>query len=151
MSEAKWTLWPSNWTQGGTLWSQCAWWFFFFSSLSLFFFFFFFFFLPALKHMEVPWARDQIWTKASTYATAIAVQDPLTHSAWLGMEPVSWHHRDAADAVAPHWELLDPIFWFVFAFVFSGFFFVCLFCFFCFCYTHCFRSFHCGSVRYKPD
>ena len=40
MSEAKWTQWPSNWTQGGTLWSQCAWWFFFFSSLSLFFFFF---------------------------------------------------------------------------------------------------------------
>ena len=34
------------------------------------------------------WAKDQIWATAATYATAMATQDPLTHCARLGIEPV---------------------------------------------------------------
>ena len=36
-----------------------------------------------------------------TCATAVAMSDPLTHCAVPGIEPVSWHCRDAANPVAP--------------------------------------------------
>ena len=36
-----------------------------------------------------------------TYSVAVATPDPLTHFAGLGIKPVSWCHREAADPVAP--------------------------------------------------
>ena len=44
-------------------------------------------------------ARDQI------PATVAAVPDPLIHCARSGIEPVSWHCRDAADPIVAQWEL----------------------------------------------
>ena len=34
-----------------------------------------------------------------------ATQDPLIHSPGPGIQPVSWHFRDAADPVVPQWKL----------------------------------------------
>ena len=53
-------------------------------------------------------ARDHIWATAGTYVAAAATPDPLTHFAppRPGTKPVSWGCRDAADPVAPPWELL---------------------------------------------
>ena len=48
------------------------------------------------------WARNQIQAAVAAYAEVTATSDPLTHCARLGIEPASWHHRDAADSVAPH-------------------------------------------------
>ena len=40
--------------------------------------------------------------------------DPLTHCAGPGIEPASWHYRDAADPIESQWELLHMIFFFFF-------------------------------------
>lgn len=32
------------------------------------------------------------------------MSDPSLHCAGLGIEPVSWHFRNAVDPIAPHWE-----------------------------------------------
>ena len=42
-----------------------------------------------------------------TFVTAAATLDPLTHCAGPGMEPVSWHCRDATDPIAPQREFSD--------------------------------------------
>ena len=50
-------------------------------------------------------ARDQIQVAVLTCAAAVATPDPLTHCAWLGIKPVSWHRRDATNALAPQQKL----------------------------------------------
>ena len=65
--------------------------------------FFFFSFFGHPTAYGVPGARDQIW------AAATVMPDPLTHYAKLGIEPASWHCRDAATPVVPQWELLSII------------------------------------------
>ena len=47
------------------------------------------------------WARDQIQAAVATYTTTAATLDPLTHCARLGIKPVSWRCRDAADPLHP--------------------------------------------------
>ena len=51
------------------------------------------------------WARDQIQAAGATYAAAAAAPDPLSHCAGLGIDPSSWHCRDAADPIELQWEL----------------------------------------------
>ena len=51
--------------------------------------------------------RDQVRATAVNYAAPAATQDPLTHCAGPGIEPVSWHCRDAADPIVPQRELLN--------------------------------------------
>ena len=46
-------------------------------------FFFFHFWLP--HGIWSSWARDQIWATVTTYATALATIDPLTHYAKQGL------------------------------------------------------------------
>ena len=47
-------------------------------------------------------ARDWIWATATTYATAAAMQDPLTHDARPGS---NWHlHSDQAAS-----QILNPL------------------------------------------
>ena len=47
-------------------------------------------------------------------AVAYAVtQDPLTHCAGPGIEPVSWHCRDATNHIAPQRELQDMLMFFL--------------------------------------
>ena len=67
----------------------------------------FFFFWP-LCGIWSSQARDQIKATVLTYASAVAMLDPLTHCA--GIKHVSWHCRDAADLIAPQWELLTLVF-----------------------------------------
>ena len=45
--------------------------------------------------------RGKIQATVATYAPIAAMPDPLTHCAGLGIEPVSWHCRDAADPAVP--------------------------------------------------
>ena len=71
-----------------------------------FFFFFSFFGHSAESHSQ---ARDQIQTKVVTYATAAAALDALTHCARLGIQPASWHCRDATDPTEPKQELQTSI------------------------------------------
>ena len=54
-------------------------------------FFFFFLFLAALWHMEFPGQRSDL----SQLLPTLQLPDPLTHVLSLGIEPVSWHCRDA--------------------------------------------------------
>ena len=49
-------------------------------------------------------ARDQKLVSVATKAVAIAMQDPLTHYLWLGVEPASWPCRDATNPFAPQLE-----------------------------------------------
>ena len=51
------------------------------------------------------WARHQIQATVLTYATAVAMPDPLTHCAGPGIEPVSWRCRDVANSIVPQREL----------------------------------------------
>ena len=46
-------------------------------------------------------------------AAAVATPDPLTHCAWPGTEPASWHCREAADPIALQRELRKYGFLFV--------------------------------------
>ena len=64
----------------------------------LFFFLVFLFWLP--HGIWSSQARGQIRAAVATYAI-----DPLTRYAGLGIEPVSWHNRDAVNPVAPQQEL----------------------------------------------
>ena len=52
------------------------------------------------------WARSQILVTVVTNTTAAATLGPLTHCTGPRIEPASWHCRDTADPVMPHWELL---------------------------------------------
>ena len=66
----------------------------------------FFFFLFWTSHrLWSPQARDPIWAAVVTYATAVTMLKPLPHFTSQGIEPVFWCCRDAADPVAPQWEL----------------------------------------------
>ena len=51
-------------------------------------------------------ARDQIQATVVTYWATVAMLDPLTHCAGLGIKPTSWSCKFAADPIAPQWELL---------------------------------------------
>ena len=62
--------------------------------------FFFFPFWPPCGIWS-SWAKDQIRAAVGTYTTAVAMSDPLTHYAWLGIKPVSWFCREAIDPVVP--------------------------------------------------
>ena len=55
-------------------------------------------------------ARDQIRAAVATCVTAVAMPDPLTHCARLGIKPVAWCCRDSADPCVPQWELTGFIF-----------------------------------------
>ena len=68
-------------------------------------FFFFFFWLPC--GIWSFWARDQIRAVVATYAAAVAMPVPLTHSARPGINPVSWRYRDTANPIVPQQELLE--------------------------------------------
>ena len=46
------------------------------------------------------WAQDYIQATVATYAAVAVTLDP----AGLGIEPVSWHWRDAIDPTVPQWE-----------------------------------------------
>ena len=67
-------------------------------------FFFFSFFWP-------PWgiwislARDKIRAAAVTYATDVAMPDPLAYCVGLGIKPVSWSCRDATNPTVSQQEL----------------------------------------------
>ena len=50
-------------------------------------------------------ARDQIQGAVANNTAATATWDLLTHCAGPWIEPVSWHCRDAANPIAPQWEL----------------------------------------------
>lgn len=77
----------------------------------LFVLFFFLFWLPQGTGC-CSQGRDQIWTTTATYTS-------LTHCAGPGIEPGSWHCKEASDSTAPQWELqLCPCFnWAVYLFV----------------------------------
>ena len=62
-----------------------------------FIYFFFLFWLPCSIWSSQ--ARDQIRNTVATYTAAVEMLDPLTHSARLGIEPASWHCRDAAHPI----------------------------------------------------
>ena len=67
----------------------------------------FFFFLFCTPHGTwSSWARDGIQAAVATQGAARL--DPVTHHPGQGIEPVSWHCRDATDPVAPQEEI--PIF-----------------------------------------
>ena len=51
-------------------------------------------------------ARDQIPAAGTTYAAAVATQDPFTHSVGPGIQPASWCCRDAAESTVPQRDLL---------------------------------------------
>ena len=57
------------------------------------------------------WARDQIWATVATYMATMAMPDPLTYCAGLGIEPFPWHCRDLTEPVASQQELNPPKFW----------------------------------------
>ena len=70
-----------------------------------FWFVFVFVFLPP-HSIWSSWARDQIQVTVVVHTTAVAgMLDPLTHCAGPGIEPASWHCRDATDPRVPQWEL----------------------------------------------
>ena len=50
-------------------------------------------------------ARNQIQAAVTIYATAVAMLDPSTQCTRPGIEPASWHCKDAADPFVPEWEL----------------------------------------------
>ena len=54
-------------------------------------------------------ARDEIQDTVATYAIEAATLKPLTHCAGLGNEPAQPWWRDAADPIAPQWELLRSL------------------------------------------
>ena len=54
--------------------------------------------------------RDHMWFAVVTYAAAVAIVDLLTHYAGPGIEPTSWHCRDAADPTVPQQKLLSYLF-----------------------------------------
>ena len=55
-------------------------------------------------------ARDQIQAAVVTYTSMAATPGPLTYCSGLGIEPVSWCCRDAADPVVPQRELPPAVF-----------------------------------------
>ena len=65
--------------------------------------FFFLFWTPG--SIWSSWARDPIWATGVAHTAAIGTPDPLTHRAWLGIEPESWSYSDTADPFAPQQEL----------------------------------------------
>lgn len=65
----------------------------------------FFFFFCRTSAYEI--ARPGISLATVTYPAAVAMPVPLTHRARPGIEPAFWCSRDAADAIAPQWELLN--------------------------------------------
>ena len=59
--------------------------------------------------MEFPGQGSDPSCHATCAAAAVAALDLLTHCARLGMEPRSWHCRDATNPIAPQWKLLSLI------------------------------------------
>ena len=56
-------------------------------------------------HIEFLGQGSDLNRSCDLCAAAAAMPDPLTHWAWPGIEPASWHCRDAANPLAPQWEL----------------------------------------------
>ena len=54
-------------------------------------------FFGCTEAFRVPQVRDQIWARAVTYTTTVAMPDPSTHCVGPGMETASWCCRNAAD------------------------------------------------------
>ena len=50
-------------------------------------------------------ARNRTHTTVVSCATDVAMSNPLTHCAGLGIQPVTFHCREAADPIVPQWEL----------------------------------------------
>ena len=50
-------------------------------------------------------SKPQLWPMLA-YVTVAAKPDPFSYCTGLGIEPMSWHCRDAANPIAPQWELL---------------------------------------------
>ena len=104
-----WT--PGDWVPGGCrdlVWMLClqGWPWHSLSRLSLpfrVFFCFFIFGYPVAYRVPGPGIgyKPQLWP----YAAAVVTPHPLAHCAGLGIEPVSWHCRDATDPVMPQWEI----------------------------------------------
>ena len=69
----------------------------------------FFFFWPP-HGIWTSWTRGQIRAAIATYATAVAMLDPLTFCVRLGIEPASWYCRDATYPLVPQWGLLNSNF-----------------------------------------
>ena len=61
--------------------------------------------LFAPRHMEFL-GQGQVPTTVATHTAAMAMSDPLTCCAQLGIKLASWCCRDAADPIAPQQELL---------------------------------------------
>ena len=69
-------------------------------------FFFFSFGPPMANGVPRPGIRsNQIQATAAGYTAVAATLNPLTYCAQLGIKPGSWCSRDAANPVAPQWEL----------------------------------------------
>ena len=64
-------------------------------------------FFGCFKPYGVARPGDQLDPQATVaaYAMAVAMPDPLTHCARLGIKPASWHCRDTANPVVPQQEL----------------------------------------------
>ena len=69
-------------------------------------------FFGPLQGIASSQVRDQIRATVATCAAAVATLDQLNHCTQLGMEPVSWRCREAADPIVPQWGLLFLSFFF---------------------------------------
>ena len=69
----------------------------------------FFFFTWLSCSISSAQERGQIRATVATYAAASATLDPLIHCSGPGIEPLTWHCRNAADPVAPQWELQEML------------------------------------------
>ena len=66
---------------------------------------------PPLWHTELLGQGSDL-SHIVTYAEVRATRNPLTHCAGPGIDPTSWHCRDAADPIAPRgnsWPLSCPL------------------------------------------
>lgn len=66
------------------------------------------------------WARDRIRATVVTYTEALAMPDPLSHCAGLGIESASWCCRDAANSIGPQGERLSTKKQIIYCFMFSN-------------------------------
>ena len=65
------------------------------------------YFIYLFNIIRSSWARDQIQAAVATCAAAVAMLDPLTHCAGLGIKPASWHCGDTANPIVSQQKLLE--------------------------------------------
>ena len=68
--------------------------------------FFVLFCLAILQHMEFP-GQGSGPNHSFDLRHSCSNTRSLSHCAWLGIEPTSWHCRDATNPFEPQWELPD--------------------------------------------